>query len=174
MWIFRYYDETSGEMGAGTRKRIEELAADLAKVVDFVRGKTGAAKVDLVAHSMGGLVARSLIQRTWAGSAEKKVRRLFTYGSPHGGIHFRRGLGWAEAVRDLFGPNESDTFGPKRMRQFLNLPDAADDQLNGLGASGFPAGRCFSLVGTNFRDYEVMASKVSVVSGELVVDVMPW
>jgi pimeloyl-ACP methyl ester carboxylesterase len=165
LWIFRYYDETSGEIGAGKRKRIEELAADLAKVVDFVRGKTGAAQVDLVAHSMGGLVARSLIQRTWAGSAEKKVRRLFTYGSPHGGIHFRRGLGWAEAVRDLFGPNESDTFGPKRMRQFLNLPDAADDQLNGLGASGFPAGRCFSLVGTNFRDYEVMASKVSVGPG---------
>jgi hypothetical protein len=98
-------------------------------------------------------------------TAHLKIRRLFTYGTPHGGIHFRSGLGWGEKVRDLFGPNESDTFGPKRMRQFLNMPEAADDELHHLGSSTFPAERCFSLVGTNFHDYEVTASKISVGPG---------
>lgn len=165
LWIFRYYDETSSEVGTNKRKRIEDLATDLAKLTDYVLEKTGAENVDLIAHSMGGLVARSLIQRTWAKTAHQKIRRLFTYGTPHGGIHFRGGLGWAEALRDLVGTNDSDTFGPKRMKQFLNLPDAKDDELHHLGNSTFKADQCFSLVGTNYRDYELAASKNAVGPG---------
>ena len=37
-------------------------------------------------------MARSLIQRTWAKTAHQKIRRLFTYGTPHGGIHFRAAI----------------------------------------------------------------------------------
>lgn len=165
IWIFRYYDETSSEVGTSHRKRIEELAADLAKLVDFVREKTGSTMVDLVAHSMGGLVARSLVQRTWTKTAHQKIRRLFTYGTPHGGIHFRNGVGWLEKVRDLAGPNESDTFGPRRMRAFLNLPNARDEALNVLDGSSFPPERCFCVVGTNFRDYEVTSARYAVGPG---------
>jgi pimeloyl-ACP methyl ester carboxylesterase len=166
IWIFRYYDETSTSLGSGKRKTIEELADDLAVLVDFVRKRTGAAKVDLVAHSMGGLVARSLIQRKWKSDAEKKIRRFFTYGTPHRGIHFRGGLGWAEWVRDLAGVNESDTFGLKRMRQFLNLPSAKEENLNELGSgTSFSPEQCFSLIGTNHHDYELTVSRSAVGPG---------
>jgi pimeloyl-ACP methyl ester carboxylesterase len=166
IWIFRYYDESSAELGTGRRKVIEELADDLGKLVDFVIAKTGAAKVDLVAHSMGGLVARSLIQRNWQKTAPNKIRRLFTFGTPHGGIHFRGGLGWAELLRDMVGHNQSDSFGLKRMRQFLNLPGASEDEIRQLGAAtAFSPDQCFSLIGTNHHDYELTVSRTAVGPG---------
>lgn len=166
IWIFRYYNETSTSLGSGRRKTIEELADDLAVLLDFVRKRTGVAKVDLVAHSMGGLVARSLIQRKWKSDAERRIRRLFTYGTPHRGIHFRGGLGWAEWVRDLAGVNESDTFGLKRMRQFLNLSHAKEENLNELGGgTSFSPDQCFSLIGTNHHDYELTVSRSAVGPG---------
>lgn len=166
IWIFRYYDETSSSLGSGSRKTIEQLADDLALLVDFVRTRTKSGKVDLVAHSMGGLVARSLIQRKWKTTAADKIRRLFTYGTPHRGIDFRGGLGWAEMVRDATGFNQSDTFGLKRMKVFLNLPDAKEADLNDLGkGTKFSPDQCFSLIGTNHHDYELTVSRTAVGPG---------
>ena len=76
--------------------------------------------------------------------------KVFTYGTPHGGIEFRRGLGWLEGLRDFLDPNNAGNFGPRRMREFLGLPDTEPlDSLNGR----FPAERVFCLVGTDSRDY---------------------
>ena len=55
------------------------LAAELGDRIDAVRRDTGAAAVDVVAHSLGGLVARYLVA---AGDGER-VRRLVTLGSPY-------------------------------------------------------------------------------------------
>jgi triacylglycerol esterase/lipase EstA (alpha/beta hydrolase family) len=65
---------------------IERFAEQLAAKVDDVRAATGARDVVLVAHSMGGLVARAYIRRF--GSAA--VRRLVTIASPHRGSHHAR------------------------------------------------------------------------------------
>ena len=162
IWVFRYYDDASQEVGIGKMEKIEDLASDLGKVVEHVLKETGASKVDLVAHSMGGLIARCLIQKLWKKSAHQKISKLFTYGTPHGGIHFRSGMGWLETIRDLVGPNEADTFGPKRMRQFLAMPNAKESELHTLGEASFSVDRCFSLVGTNHRDYELWASRKAV------------
>jgi len=60
-----------------------EYAGDLGDFVDAVLLATGAEKVDMAAHSMGGLVARSMIQ-FYGGFA--KVRRLMLVSSPIHGI----------------------------------------------------------------------------------------
>jgi pimeloyl-ACP methyl ester carboxylesterase len=60
-------------------------AVRLARFCDGVRRETGEARVDLVAHSLGGLVAMEYLED--AGPAH--VRRLVTIASPHAGIAWR-------------------------------------------------------------------------------------
>jgi len=62
---------------------IDFYAQRLATVVDNVLHNTGESKVDIVAHSMGGLVSRQYI-RFHGGDA--KVRRLITVATPNHGI----------------------------------------------------------------------------------------
>lgn len=60
---------------------IESFADQVAAKIDAVLAATGAAQVSIVAHSMGGLVARAYL-RKYGGS---KVRRVLTIGTPHAG-----------------------------------------------------------------------------------------
>jgi pimeloyl-ACP methyl ester carboxylesterase len=56
---------------------------DLARFVKAVRKYTGAKRVDIVGHSLGGTLAREWMRRD---NAYKLVRRLVTIASPHHGI----------------------------------------------------------------------------------------
>lgn len=172
LWIFRFYDPESQLLGATQRPEVEDYAERLAVFLDKIRLACGSPKefkVNLVAHSMGGLVARcylqnkSLFQRSSLKTcAPVKVNTLFTYGTPHKGIVFRHGLGWAEDLRDLIGFQGSDTFGPDTIRRFLSLTKkqelhefkAAREDMNG--------DRIFCLVGTNYKDYVIWVSKHAV------------
>lgn len=60
----------------------EVLAQQVRREVAAVRARTGAAKVDLVGFSLGGMVARVYLQDL-GGAAE--VERLVTLASPHEG-----------------------------------------------------------------------------------------
>jgi triacylglycerol lipase len=60
-------------------------AARLARFVERVARETGAPQVDLVAHSLGGLVALEYL----ATSGRDRVRRLVTIASPHAGVAWR-------------------------------------------------------------------------------------
>ena len=75
---------------------IHDNAALLASTVAAVRARTGAAKVDLVAHSMGGLVSRDYIKNLGGsprvdslimmgtpnyGTSLANIARFFTFGS---------------------------------------------------------------------------------------------
>jgi pimeloyl-ACP methyl ester carboxylesterase len=57
----------------------ERLAADLRQTIEAVRRATGAAQVDVVGYSLGGLIARHLIH---TGGGGDLVRRLVSLGSP--------------------------------------------------------------------------------------------
>jgi triacylglycerol esterase/lipase EstA (alpha/beta hydrolase family) len=67
---------------------IERSAARLGTAIDRIREVTGAPFVDVVAHSMGGLVARVYVR---ARGAACGIARLVTLGTPHQGTQiFRR------------------------------------------------------------------------------------
>ncbi len=77
---------------------IEDAALGLYDLIALVRLKTNAEKVILVAHSMGGLVARCMMQKICRERETRKhtgrtgpriearnlVDKFFTYGTPHG------------------------------------------------------------------------------------------
>ena len=172
IWIFRYYDVADDAFGDGNRREIEFHAKKLSEFLRHVRKavlepgeKRGSFRAYLVARSMGGLICRCYLQNPEIpdidGKKGKKwkkptrgVDKVFTYGTPHGGIEFRRGLGWVEGLRDFFDPNNAGNFGPARMQEFLALPDAEPlHSLNGW----FPQDRVFCVVGTDARDYGAAA-----------------
>jgi triacylglycerol lipase len=61
---------------------LDELARQVKSQVAAVRARTGAEKVDLVAFSLGGVVARVYLQELGGAS---EVERLVTISSPHHG-----------------------------------------------------------------------------------------
>lgn len=61
---------------------IERSAARLGDVLDRIRRDAHAAHVDVIAHSMGGLVARAYVRDRGGASG---IARLVTLGTPHQG-----------------------------------------------------------------------------------------
>ena len=63
---------------------IEVFADQVAAKVDAILGATGASRVAIVGHSMGGIVARAYLRR----NGTQKVAAVITLGAPHhGSIH---------------------------------------------------------------------------------------
>ena len=192
IWIFRYYDVVDEDHGDGARREIEFHARKLGEFLGDVREAVldpgedpSTFRAYLVAHSMGGLICRCYLQNPGipdidgrVGEAKKRstkgIDKLFTYGTPHGGIEFRRGLGWMEGFRDFMDTNNAGNFGPARMREFLGLETMAPVAGDSAGSEGtppaeetppsakiplnslngwFPEERVFCLVGTDARDY---------------------
>ncbi|MFA5925307.1 MAG: alpha/beta fold hydrolase [Parcubacteria group bacterium] len=65
-------------------------AVELRAKIQKIKNKTGRPKVDIVAHSMGGLLAREYIESSYY---EDDVDQLITVGTPH--------LGGAKGLRDM-------------------------------------------------------------------------
>jgi hypothetical protein len=159
LWVHRFYDVSASTFGRRAEEfSLEKAAEDLFTLVKLVLRKTGAPRVFLVAHSMGGLICRSLVQRV-IPDPTGYVARIFTYATPHGGIEFAVGWGLLEKFRDLTGFEGADIFGRDRMYQYLtpqasgSAPKAFDPQT--MPGGGFPPGDLFCLVGTNPEDYTV-------------------
>jgi triacylglycerol lipase len=68
----------------------------LAKRIEALCRETGAGKVALVGHSMGGLVCRAYLER----HGPQRVARLVTLGTPHQGSWLAR-LGWGRNAREM-------------------------------------------------------------------------
>lgn len=66
----------------GKFRSVSEHATTLARAVDEVLRETGSSRVDLVGHSMGGLVIRTFLAEAPNHGA---VRRIVTLGTPHAG-----------------------------------------------------------------------------------------
>ncbi len=68
-------------------QRADRSAKQLARYVDRILERERAEVVDIVAHSLGGIVARYYIERLSGG---RKVGRLVTIGTPHKGTRAAR------------------------------------------------------------------------------------
>jgi pimeloyl-ACP methyl ester carboxylesterase len=80
---------------------VRRSAQQLARFIEGVRAREQCEQVDIVAHSLGGVVARYYVQRL---GGDARVHTLCTLGTPHAGTYaanlFSRGL-MLGAVRQL-------------------------------------------------------------------------
>lgn len=183
IWIHRFYDVSASTFGEDVEDfSLEKAAEDLFGLIQLVIEKTGAPRVFLVAHSMGGLICRAALQRV-IPEVTKKGRKIneaagaeyvagvFTYATPHGGINFAVGHGLLERLRDATGFNGSDIFGPDRMYEYLmpsvlqNKAGRNDFKATVIPVGSFPVDRIFCLVGSNPEDYDVAYGLSSMAVG---------
>ncbi|MCS7061459.1 MAG: hypothetical protein RMN25_09885 [Anaerolineae bacterium] len=81
------WDVWIAHIETGTRRTpsMAENALCLKRQIANIRAITGASQVVLIAHSMGGLVARAYIESSYLYRDSKDVSTLVTLGSPHVG-----------------------------------------------------------------------------------------
>lgn len=198
LWVYRFYDQAATTFVPPPPREgmlehiwtklhrhitadgfdIETAAAGLYDLVMLVRRKTGADRVHLVAHSMGGLVVRCMMQKICSQDnrepAKGLVAKFFTYGTPHGGISFNlAALDWAQQA---FGPAGADIFSPEKMfgyltpgKKFGQTPkngDGWDPQV--IQKDIFDPADIFCLVGTDPKDYGLSRVVVGPKSDGLV------
>ncbi|UUZ70078.1 hypothetical protein LP416_13305 [Polaromonas sp. P2-4] len=162
--VYRYYDEASRLLGLGKTPPIEVFSAKLGELILRVRdlvcanpdnGITPAAfRCYLVAHSMGGLVCRGLLQnpKNDKKKVSQYVDKFFTYATPHNGIEMA-GIN----VPSWLSLADMDNFNQKEMARYLDLQDAYDKtgRVDWVPEERFSPERIFCMVGSNRMDYEV-------------------
>ncbi|MFL3868567.1 alpha/beta fold hydrolase [Streptomyces griseobrunneus] len=79
---------------------LRTAAGLLGRHVEEVCARTGQREVDIVGHSLGGLIARYYVQRL---GGDSRVRTLVTLGTPHGGTAVAPGAGVHPIVRQMRG-----------------------------------------------------------------------
>jgi len=163
VWVFRYYDLDD--------RNIRVYGDALMRVIDFIgalarqKGATSAQKVNIIAHSLGGLVVREAVQAsyperisTWQqdgatgaqpASADDAINKIVTLGTPHKGISFDIIQNWIGQAAD-----ELNHFDPDYQKNAAN----ADSYLH--FAEHFPVDRLLTVVGTNYHTYGVEAASL--------------
>lgn len=159
IWIYRYYDLSPRSLeryGEGLVRLIRLIRKAIVKQGEEFTG------VDIVAHSMGGLVVREALQAMESDnpdSARDLVHRIVTLGTPHRGIAFQRLPRWLLETLPLAkdGSKELASFSPTS-DEFLSIEKC------------FPIDRVLTVVGTNYRTYgppgASMANRLSTLLDE--------
>ena len=160
LWVFRYYDLNDRNFATYGKAlvRLIDLIRELAMMQDGVKPK-----VNIIAHSMGGLLVREAVQCTYPNNdlkAEDYINKIVTLGTPHQGISFQIFRHWipieAEDDFEHFSPEfQSDPTNPASYKYFKDH---------------FPLERLLTVIGTNYRTYSTVAgtglNQMFPVSGE--------
>ena len=170
--IYRYYEIEDTDIGRRSPDQIvlaaptpEEVMAQRAQGLGdlIVKIRDGVCqssqeleqrfRVHLVAHSMGGLICRCLLQKyadkILNAQGESMVEKVFTYATPHNGVEI---LGWNRIVPAYFQR--------RVMAEYLGLINKEGeplfDRVDFITGPVIPD-RVFCLVGTNWMDYSALA-----------------
>jgi hypothetical protein len=177
LWVFRYYDlndRTFETYGRGLVRLIaflRDLASGPTKEPDIARRP----KVNILAHSMGGLLVREAVQVTYPKIGEKAsdhINKIVTLGTPHQGISFQFLQDWIK----LDAEHELEHFNPafqrdeERDRRKGTYKDKKNEAAFIYFKDHFPLDRLLTVVGTNYRSYAVGVSswlnRIFSVAGE--------
>lgn len=144
LWVYRYYDLSD--------RTLETYANGLIRLIELVRASMRVRKVsfqgvDIVAHSMGGLIVREAILKLYSEKDKDKtagglINRVVTLGTPHRGIAFQRLPGWLLSALPKISDaaDELKSFAPTS-KQFLKVADV------------YSVKRILTIVGTNYHTY---------------------
>lgn len=161
LWVFRYYDLDD--------RKFEVYGKALVRLIDFIRDlaahKSASGtkpKVNIIAHSMGGLLVREAVQRVYPeGEAGEHINKIVTLGTPHQGIAFQFLKNWIR----IDAEKEIEHFNPEFQKNEKENKAAFT-----LFGKHFPLERLLTVVGTNYRTYDVGISsrgnRLFSVSGE--------
>jgi hypothetical protein len=152
LWVFRYYDLDD--------RQFKPYGEALVRLIDFIRAlasmRDGSApKVNILAHSMGGLLVREAVQCTYPQGgrrADEYINKIVTLGTPHQGISFQVFENWmrfdaADEVKHFHPEFQADASNPAGFAQLKEH---------------FPLERFLTVVGTNYRTYNVgVASRLN-------------
>ncbi|NNN36820.1 hypothetical protein HLK59_42020 [Streptomyces sp. S3(2020)] len=156
LWIYRYYDLEP--------RTIEGYGAGLVRLIEIIRRAAAVRNgtdgepfpgVDIVAHSMGGLVVRDALRQMRAApagepGARELVHRIVTLGTPHRGIAFQ--------------------VLPRGLVELLPGIGAAADELAAFDPDStefrrwdgwFPVRRVLTVVGTDYRGFGVAVASLA-------------
>lgn len=177
IWIYRFYDTAADTFGvAAVPYDLPTAAKGLLTFTDLVLSKTGATRAWLVAHSMGGLICRSMIQKVCPDAGRQAgdiVDKLYTYATPHNGIAFA--IAGINITVPEIAPFGAEIFNRDVMYRYLT-PDSVlrgtPDRPDGWDAhdleGSFAPARVFCLIGTNAADYGLVSKAVGPKSDGLV------
>jgi hypothetical protein len=183
VWVSRFYDL---DVLRDIVRPIEDHARDLYELVcDTIPNRLRNAGVDLgendkdfrvilIAHSMGGLVCRTLIQNLLpAANKDPKewIHCFVTMGTPHRGIDLGRIPDVIENfLTSKLNPFDANIFQEDRMRDYLKLQKTDDVHSLGDPASkyAFPVKRCLCIIGSDYRSYGVTKELTGSFSDGLV------
>ncbi|MBK8938250.1 MAG: alpha/beta fold hydrolase [Polyangiaceae bacterium] len=128
-------------------RSLHDIARSLEVFIDEVKAETGASRVDLVCHSMGGLVAMQLLSDERGLS---RTRRFATIAAPHGGVAYRgpiagraarelrngHGLQALPALPMMSVYSDGDNIVFPKQSSHLDSPRAENLELTGVGHLG--------------------------------------
>jgi pimeloyl-ACP methyl ester carboxylesterase len=129
-WVFNYYAAFQGNVWRRRGyKTIPYFARELQRFIAIVKALTKdpsrpeEQRVNLVAHSMGGVIVRHLLQRRYGNSAvaRQHINRIVSLGSPLTGISYLD-YSLVDALRSGLlpgGSSELDAMDPDKMRNPL-------------------------------------------------------
>ena len=177
-WVFRYYDAFPG--GVVDRKDIDQVpyyARELQRFIAEVKDLTESPKVNILCHSMGGIITRHLIQRRYYTKeiAEQNINKIVSLGTPHGGISYLSGA-IPRFLADLFGLFELDAMSFAEMKEpAIQVTAGNPDHLplrgefpNQYGLSGqnisssWDPRNWLCVVGTRYKDFKARLGTVSI------------